>query len=538
MNKAVSSRAIRDGLFTSLLILFVAVAASIAVYATAAGAMKNQIQASLAGLAGTAAKAVNAETFLTLTSAEQTSDPAYTGILAQYKTMTQGDPQISDVYAMIQDKDGKIHFIVDTQVAAGQTPAGIMEAYDGASPVLVNAFKTGKAQVEDKPYTDKWGTVLSAYAPIRAENGDVIGMTGVDLHVENYNQQLNRVLGSLLLGIVIALVCAIVCGVVVFRLRLAMLSTEAASRAKDEALVRQEMQRLDAERVAEEQAQAQRRAAMEQLAQAFETSVNSVLDEVVTAVDALKQQSDNVAEIAQDTRTRSESVSRISADAAQTSAQVAAASEELTASIREIRDHTERSSDMVRDMADKGQTAKAVIERLSQSSGRIGEVVNVINDIASQINLLALNATIESARAGDAGKGFAVVANEVKSLSGQVSRALAEISGQIDSVQAETRDSVTAINAILGAIEDVSHSSVAIAAAITQQSDVTREIAQNIYATASGNKSIAETMDGVLSSAGATGKTADSVRSASAHLQSQSQSLSKAVSGFLSRVRA
>ncbi|ESQ74504.1 methyl-accepting chemotaxis protein [Asticcacaulis sp. AC402] len=538
MSKAVSSRAFRDGLFTALLILGVAVAASLAVYVTAAGAMKSQIQGSLAGLAGTAAKAVNGDGFVTLTSPDQTSDPAYTTILSRFKTMTEGDPQISDVYAMIQSTDGKIYFIVDTQVAEGQTPAGIMEVYDDASPILIEAFATGKAQVEDKPYSDKWGTVLSAYAPIRNDSGAVIGMTGVDLHVENYHQQLNRVLGALVMGLVIALVCAIGCGVLVFRLRSAMLSAEAASRVKDEELARQDLFRLEAARVADEEAQVQRRLAMEQLAQAFETSVNSVLEEVVTAVDGLKQQSANVAEIAQDTATRSESVSRISTEAAQTSAQVAAASEELTASIREIRDHTERSSHMVRDMADKGQTAKAVIERLSVSSGRIGEVVNVINDIASQINLLALNATIESARAGDAGKGFAVVANEVKSLSGQVSRALAEISGQIDSVQAETRDSVMAINAILGAIEEVSHSSVAIASAITQQSDVTREIAQNIYATASGNKSIAETMAGVLSSAGATGKTAESVRSASASLQSQSQSLSKAVTGFLSRVRA
>ena len=59
----------------------------------------------------------------------------------------------------------------------------------------------------------------------------------------------------------------------------------------------------------------------------------------------------------------------------------------------------------------------------SQAATRIGEVVQLINEIASQTNLLALNATIEAARAGEAGRGFAVVASEVKSLAAQTGKA-------------------------------------------------------------------------------------------------------------------
>src|SRR3546814_11700578 len=85
------------------------------------------------------------------------------------------------------------------------------------------------------------------------------------------------------------------------------------------------------------------------------------------------------------------------------------------------------------------------LQGLAEAAQKIGEVVNLITDIASQTNLLALNATIEAARAGDAGKGFAVVASEVKNLANETAKATEEIPGQINSLQAATRHAVTAI---------------------------------------------------------------------------------------------
>src|SRR6185369_15295932 len=101
------------------------------------------------------------------------------------------------------------------------------------------------------------------------------------------------------------------------------------------------------------------------------------------------------------------------------------------------------------------------IKGLADAVQRIGEVVTLINGIASQTNLLALNATIEAARAGEAGKGFAVVASEVKSLANQTAKATEEIAGQIGAIQQATTgavDAITGISETIARVNEISAS--------------------------------------------------------------------------------
>src|SRR5208282_1352087 len=101
-----------------------------------------------------------------------------------------------------------------------------------------------------------------------------------------------------------------------------------------------------------------------------------------------------------------------------------------------------QSKGIANDAVEAALRTTATMQGLSAAAQKIGDVLQLIQTIASQTNLLALNATIEAARAGEAGRGFAVVASEVKSLATQTAKATEEISSQINSIQGATREAV------------------------------------------------------------------------------------------------
>ncbi len=217
---------------------------------------------------------------------------------------------------------------------------------------------------------------------------------------------------------------------------------------------------------------------------------------------------------------------------------VASAAEELHASINEISRQVLQSSSVAGQAYNQATATSKDILVLANASKEIGEVVQLINDIAAQTNLLALNATIEAARAGEAGKGFAVVANEVKSLASQTGRATEEISRKISAIQGATESAVNAIHQISDTIKRVNENAAAIAAAIEEQNAATQEIARNTEQAAGGIEHVTRNIEGVSRVTAESNGVADRVQEAAKLLTGQATDMRRFIDHFLTEVRA
>jgi methyl-accepting chemotaxis protein len=305
---------------------------------------------------------------------------------------------------------------------------------------------------------------------------------------------------------------------------------------KDNAVRVRELEKAEAETQA--RAAAERRRAMEGLANDFERSVNGIVRSVSSAANGMQTTAQSMTTTASDASARAATVSAASQSASSNVGTVAAAAEELSSSVAEISRQVTRSTEVASKAVSDAERTNATVRVLSTGAEKIGEVVKLIHSIAAQTNLLALNATIEAARAGESGRGFAVVASEVKALANQTAKATEEISSQVAAMQQSTGDAVAAINGITQTIAQMSEITVTISAAIEEQGAATREIARNIQQVATGSSEISAHIGGVTTAAEATGSAASQVLSNARELDNQSGMLRRAVEGFLTKVRA
>jgi methyl-accepting chemotaxis protein len=293
-----------------------------------------------------------------------------------------------------------------------------------------------------------------------------------------------------------------------------------------------------AEEATQQRAAAERRVAMESIANDFERSVTGIVRSVASAAAGMQTTAQSMTSTADDASARAASVGAASETASSNVGTVAAAAEELSSSVAEISRQVARSSAIASKAVQDAENTHVTVRALSTGAEKIGEVVKLIHSIAAQTNLLALNATIEAARAGDSGRGFAVVASEVKALANQTAKATEEISAQVAAMQASTSDAVLSIGGITETIAQMSEITVGISTAIEQQGDATREIARNIQSVATGSSEISAHIGGVTTAAAATGSAASDVLSNARELDNQSGMLRSAVDQFLTKVRA
>ncbi len=285
------------------------------------------------------------------------------------------------------------------------------------------------------------------------------------------------------------------------------------------------------------QAEIDKRRAMNELADNFDASVRKIVETVSSAATEMQASSATLTDISHQTLQQAQGASLSSEQSNVNVQTVAAATEELSSSISEIAHQVATSSQVAKTAVEQAKKTDVLVQGLAESAQKIGEVVSLINDIASQTNLLALNATIEAARAGDAGKGFAVVASEVKNLANQTARATEEIGGQIAAVQQATTNSEEAIReiaVIIGRINEVTGS---IAAAAEEQSAATQEIARNVQEASSGVQEVSSNITQVNRVSAEAGQAAAQVSQSAKELAHQAELLMSEVISFITQIR-
>lgn len=300
-----------------------------------------------------------------------------------------------------------------------------------------------------------------------------------------------------------------------------------------------EVERLRAEQADIERRTAeQRRQSMLDLANRCDASVVWIVENLAGAASELKGTAENLSHLAQEAADLSSGVARGAEDTTFNVQAMAGAVREMSLSIREISHQMGESAQIAKAAVGQARQTNDIVDGLKKSALHVGEIVGLIDDIASQTNLLALNATIEAARAGEAGKGFAVVASEVKALANQTAKATEEIRQQIETMQRMTTGAVGAIDTIRSTIERIDQISAMVASGIAQQGNSIEEMARNAQGAADATSQVSDNVSGVSAASNRTGEAATQVLSASSGVKQFAERLKVEVSQFLDSVRA
>jgi methyl-accepting chemotaxis protein len=291
-----------------------------------------------------------------------------------------------------------------------------------------------------------------------------------------------------------------------------ILAVEKAKSEADESLRRQEAAAQARARAAEEQAKAAAAqaeafralgAGLTRLAEGdvtvriteeFGEDYRQIRDDFNTAMSRLQDTIRNIAMASMEVSNAASEISMSTTDLSQRTEEQAASLEQTSASMEEMAVTVKKNAENAlhanqltrgtSEVADRGgkvvAEAVSAMARIEESSGKISDIISVIDEIARQTNLLALNAAVEAARAGEAGRGFAVVASEVRSLAQRSSQAAKDIKDLITNSSGQVKEGVDLVNRAGAALGEIVESIKNVAAIVADIANASSEQSSGI----------------------------------------------------------
>ncbi|WP_265587281.1 methyl-accepting chemotaxis protein [Sphingomicrobium arenosum] len=319
------------------------------------------------------------------------------------------------------------------------------------------------------------------------------------------------------------------------RFKAAVKEREALEAAKLEAERRNAEAREEA-LAAEQRAVEERELRARQLADAgndFTRRMHETVSTLASAADEMNATADLMVEQLGMTTTQLSEVARETGNASSHVRAAAAAADQIRLAISDIARQIEEQRSSSELAARQSSDTAGEVKRLSEATGSVGQMVEMIDDVAKKTGLLALNATIEAARAGEAGRGFAVVAGEVKALSEQTGEATAKAGSTVGGMADGITRSVSGFTQVDEAIQRISQAATAIAATVRQQSEATEQLSHGVEGAARVADTVADRARNVDEGAGSVMAAATQVKAASGELAQLADAVRIDVEQFL-----
>jgi methyl-accepting chemotaxis protein len=215
---------------------------------------------------------------------------------------------------------------------------------------------------------------------------------------------------------------------------------------------------------------------------------------------------------------------------------VASATGQLSQSSNEIRDRMQHALEVARQAGAEATRCESSAGLLKGAADRVGDVMQVIENVSDQTRLLALNAAIEAARAGDSGRGFAVVAEEVRKLADTASTATRDIVEVVNSMRSASNEVAAAIASIGKSVNTLTDAASNVAAAVDEQSAASQQIAGSLIDATQASDEIRTSIQLVADVNGEVSESAESVMRSAHDIARRSVTLRENVSAVLAEL--